>query len=533
MGHLTLQSKTKNPLAVSLFYGFYKQHLDRDRLHFDLYSHDWSMLPDFGYPETAEVHDLRRCGFFGNTIGHNTVIVNEKAQDVSRGRLHTYDPGDFVQIARVSAEDAYPDTVSLYHREIVLVEASPDHAYLVDIFRVRGGNQHDWAVHGTQAEFSSGLPFSAPRKNGTLAGPTVDYGEYYDDERFKDSNKAQTPNYLYNGSGYQFLKNVQEAAFSGSGYVTWNLNRPETIRPKLPTKGIALKAHLLGGKETVFACDGIPQRRPTWPETVKFLIRRRNGTELESVYITVFEPYKESTFIKSVNALPISNPGDDLPVAFTVTTADSVIRHFHRLPGPSKKPTIFRSGEKTYNKTAMVSAQSSQSVLQREYALDKPVTAHITRIDYETGVVELDKPILQKGNIAGGQAIIESTGHANTVTVSKILSPSSFEIENDDLTAARVYLLEIKNSSELLITPMSAEFVENGMTVINGNNQRVGRIISGPKMQIYVVNATSFTIDTKVKPEDFPDIDGDGRRALRAMILGTGDTVTVYYSSRK
>jgi len=533
LGHLTLQSKGNTPLAISLFYGFFKQHGERDRLHFDLYSHDWSMLPDFGYPETAEVHDPRRCAFFGNTIGHNTVIVNEKAQNISRGRLHTYDPGNFVQLARVSAEDAYPDIVSLYHRELVLVEASPDHTYLVDIFRVRGGNQHDWGVHGTQAEFSSGLPFSAPRKNGTLAGPNVNLAEYYDDDRFKDNNKAQIPNYFYEGSGFQHLINVQEAAFSGSGDATWSLSRPETIRPKLATKGIALKAHLLGGKETVFACDGIPQRRPTWPETVKFLIRRRTGAGLESVYITVFEPHKNTTFIKSLNALPISNPGDDLPVAFTVTTADSVITHFHRLPGPSKKPTIFRSGGKEYDKTAVVNAQSSQSVLQKEYLLDKPLTARITGIDYETGIVQLDTPILQKGNIAGGQAIIESPGHANTVTVSKILSASSFKIENDDLTAGRVYLVKIENGSELLITPMSAEYIENGMTVINEKNQRMGRIIAGPKMQIWVVNATSFTIDMKAKLEDFPDIDGDGRRAFRAMILGTGDTVTVYYSSRK
>ena len=38
---------------------------------------------------------------------------------------------------------------------------------------------------------------------------------------------------------------------------------------------MVLRAHLAGQNETVIACDGIPQRRETGLDTLKFLLRRR------------------------------------------------------------------------------------------------------------------------------------------------------------------------------------------------------------------------------------------------------------------
>ncbi len=54
---------------------------------------------------------------------------------------------------------------------------------MVDVFRVTGGRQHDWILHGTDTGFESDLDLTSPRTNGTLAGTDVEYGHFYDDRK--------------------------------------------------------------------------------------------------------------------------------------------------------------------------------------------------------------------------------------------------------------------------------------------------------------------------------------------------------------
>ena len=51
-------------------------------------------------------------------------------------------------------------------------------SYLLDIFRVRGGNQHDWCFHGPPfPEFGvAGATLGPAQKQGTLAGEDVPFG---------------------------------------------------------------------------------------------------------------------------------------------------------------------------------------------------------------------------------------------------------------------------------------------------------------------------------------------------------------------
>jgi len=216
VGFASLQTGSEaNRTALAVFYGMYWGHAHHDRLQLDLYSWGNALAPDLGYPETADAHDPRRGGFISHSAAHNTVMVNARCQALARGRLHIYNPGDSVQLVETSAEACYPGVVSLYRRTLMLVDVGPDQAYAVDIFRVRGGAQHDWIVHGTQADFHSDLPLSDPRANGTVAGPEVPYGHFYDDDRYANDNAAHVPYHLYEGSAFQWLFNVQEARLAG------------------------------------------------------------------------------------------------------------------------------------------------------------------------------------------------------------------------------------------------------------------------------------------------------------------------------
>ena len=530
-----------NRVAATLFYGYYWGHRHYDSLTLDFFSlhkdgWGYSWLPDLGYPETADSYDPRRFGFLSHTICHNTVMIDAARQEPERGRLYLYDRGPFVRVMEASAEAAYPKTTSLYRRTLMLVDVDPENAYLVDIFRVRGGAQHDWLIHGTDAAFTSDLPFTPPRTEGTLAGPTVKYGEFYDDKRFADNNKAHVPYYQYKGSAFQWLFNVQEAKLNGVQTVQWNRGKA------------FMRAHLLpaSGAETVYACDGTPQRRKPYPDKIKFVVRRRTGDKnLESVFVTVFEPYKEKSFIRSVRLLPVEENGvGDGPVALEVDL------------GGGRKQVIFSRMERTYMRktpalrlpgVGAVDARAAVVELRdgavvRTYSLGEtavdgkmPLNAALNRprhdalvesVDYEKGVVTLAYPILKNGAAEGQYAIVESTRHANAVPVAKILDERRFSVGDDDLCAGRVHVSAVKGAV-ISFLPKQVWFLEPGMTVVNEAGAVVGRI------QETVQDSGAATLTRKdARLEDFPDLDGDGRRTVRIGVVGPGDSAALHRAQR-
>jgi oligo-alginate lyase len=529
-----------NRTAVAVFYGFYHGHAHHDRLQLDIYSRRNALTPDFGYPETADAWDPRRFGFLSHTVAHNTVMINARRQEAQRGRLHVYDPGSFAQLVEVSAEACYPDTAKLYRRTLILVDASPDHAYVVDIFRVRGGTQHDWLVHGTQAEFTSDLGLTEPRQRGTLAGPDVAYGRFYDDERYADDNKANVPFYKYKGSAFQWLFNVQQAALDGYGRVSWHLNRPEKLWPDPPREGVVLRAHLIGRDEAVFACDGVPQRRPTWPETVKFVVRRRVGDALESTFVTVFEPYRHTSFIESVKALPVTDAGD-MPVALEIGLIGKTHVVFNRLESPeSERSVLGLSGGRVIDARAAVLEKLADAEFSQAYVLDNeasrglPATLpprssarrRVKTVDYDKGIIHLTESLDLTAAPAGGIALVTSPNHANAVPFrTDAAAPTTcFRVGDDDLTAGKVYVTDIAERC-ITFTPAFNYFLEPGMSVVNLAGVCVGRIRT--------VRLGRMTLDRDgITLEDFPTETPDGRRPCRIAVVGRGDRITLHFSTR-
>lgn len=535
VGFASLQTGgDSNRTALAMFYGLYWGHAHYDRLQLDLYAWGHPMTPDFGYPETADSYDPRRFGFLAHTVAHNTVMIDAKRQagpraDSSferpspRGRLHVFDPGRSVQLLEVSAEASYPATADLYRRTLMLVDVSPEQAYVVDIFRVRGGRQHDWIVHGTQAELKSDLPFSEPRKKGTLAGPDVPYGYFYDDRRYDDDNKAHVPYHLYEGSAFQWLFNVQEARHDGSGYVAWHLNRPEKLFPNRACKDVVLRAHLVGRDETVFACDGVPQRRATWPESVKFVVRRRAGPDLESVFLTVFEPYKRAPFIKSVRALPV-DAGDDLPVAIEIDLGNRKHLLFNRLESAGGKRSLLRCDSSTVDARAVLLERANGGKIIERYVLDAGTStaAKVQEVDYRRGRVTLRRPILHD-RPAGNVAVVESEGHANAVPVIGIVDPTTFNVGDNELSAGTIHIATVEDT-RVTFLPKFVYFIEPGMTVVDETGHVVGRLKS--------VGTSTAELETAPGAAAFPDLDNDGRRTCHITVIGPGDTVNIHTSRR-
>jgi len=167
-----------NRRGVSMYYGFSGGgHGHFDRLTIEMIAFGRPMLTDMGYP----AHWLPKNTYWtSNTVSHYCVVVDEHRQEtMNRGCLNTLVGASFVQLMDASAEKSvYASTTSLYRRTAVLVDAAPERSYLLDVFRVHGGRQHDYSFHGPPfPEFTvSGAEPGPVQQKGTLLGEDVEFG---------------------------------------------------------------------------------------------------------------------------------------------------------------------------------------------------------------------------------------------------------------------------------------------------------------------------------------------------------------------
>src|SRR5690606_1272961 len=110
------------------------------------------LLPDLGYTHTFYYYWSR------STLSHNTVVVdaanmqvNEENQSAHGGNVEVFAPvNDEVQVVRANQESAYAQT-DVYTREpwmIQFPDAEKNEGYLLDLFRVSGGDRHEYTLQG-------------------------------------------------------------------------------------------------------------------------------------------------------------------------------------------------------------------------------------------------------------------------------------------------------------------------------------------------------------------------------------------------
>ncbi|MGE5508052.1 MAG: heparinase II/III family protein [Chitinophagales bacterium] len=274
--------------AVYVDYGkFRNEHSHYDLLNLLLYSKGREIVSDFGYIYWD--HPLR-AAWMQTTPSHNTVLVDDAQQERRGGRLLTFSPGRVAQMVEVEADQAYPVT-EYYRRSLVLVEAGPDHAYLVDLFRVAGGGRHDWFLHAQSRDLSvEGLPLGpATGVPGTAPGSAF---------------------ISLTGRGIKASEGMCRAVFTG-----------ETCLP-----GLRLHFALPAGAEVLTGLAEA-QRLPVVDEGAKVpvLILRNQGRL--SQFVSVLEPCRAEPFVRGVEQVEIvpcgKGPGHPFPaVGLRVRLAD-------------------------------------------------------------------------------------------------------------------------------------------------------------------------------------------------------------------
>ncbi len=126
-------------------------HRHRDILSLSAYAFGEEMVPDRGYFSGSG--QLTREGRPGqrwlvSTLSHNLVVVDSENQsDHDCGsNLELFGVAPGIEVVQASGVQAYPQCET-YRRTSALVQAPEGQIYVVDFFRVKGGQTHHYSFH--------------------------------------------------------------------------------------------------------------------------------------------------------------------------------------------------------------------------------------------------------------------------------------------------------------------------------------------------------------------------------------------------
>jgi hypothetical protein len=126
-------------------------HRHRDVLSIIAYAFGEELISDRGYfSGSAQLTPDGRSGqlWCRSTLSHNLVVVDEGDQ-ASRGcgsDLELFGVAPGIEVVQATGVDVYPQC-DTYRRTCALIRTPEDQAYIVDLFRVKGGECHQYSFH--------------------------------------------------------------------------------------------------------------------------------------------------------------------------------------------------------------------------------------------------------------------------------------------------------------------------------------------------------------------------------------------------
>ncbi len=302
-------------------------HAHNDNLNLTLWAKGKEMLPDVGYTWT-QMRYWATC-----TLAHNLVVVDRSEQSLSGsdGDLLWFFP-DSAGVGVVEADGirAYRsiEGMQMYRRMLAMVPVSPADAYVVDVFRVKGGTLHDWALHGdadedTRAECS--LPLSGSLENLMIAG------EEWVEPMIEG---ARHPMY---GMVRDVASGTTDAGFTVDFRYDDEAGRGMRLH-MLPAAG----SEVLLGRSPSVRRMGVGSRgdmRKGYDFWMPHLLVRRQGEpDQTNLFAAVEEPWAGRPFVDGVRQIALE-PADDNAVAIQVrhgAYVDTIISTLDEPPYPER-----------------------------------------------------------------------------------------------------------------------------------------------------------------------------------------------------
>ncbi|WP_236973678.1 heparinase II/III domain-containing protein [Membranihabitans maritimus] len=154
IGHLRTGKYGRESLLL-LNASHWRGHNHSDSLNLYYWKNGSEILSDFGY-----LWDHPQKKMSSRTLAHNTVLIDEKDQiSVERGgNMRHFSASTNVKMMEAESS-AYMET-SLYRRTTAIIDHGKGRNYIIDFFRVRGGDIQDYVFHLDTLNFETSTPSS-------------------------------------------------------------------------------------------------------------------------------------------------------------------------------------------------------------------------------------------------------------------------------------------------------------------------------------------------------------------------------------
>ncbi len=277
-----------------MYYGKASGHGQPDTLNLGIHAYGLDMAPEMGYPEImgGEVSD--NWGY--TSINHNLVVVNTAKQSriATNADPKHFDDAGRVKIMDVDASDTavyLKAGTSIYRRTVVMIEATDEVSYGIDFFRVKGGNDHLYTFHSQSDEIyeTEGLNLGSTQTMGSYAGVDIPY---------------RAPEHE---TGFTYFKNIRRDTNLESNEFAVDFKVKDFRKTLKDSQGLHLRMTMLNDFKLteVSLQQGEPPRVAGNPKMLEFVFARRKGTNLDSLFTTVFEPYKHNRYIKDMEQVDV------------------------------------------------------------------------------------------------------------------------------------------------------------------------------------------------------------------------------------
>jgi len=172
--------------AAGICYGDATGHRHMDLLDTQLFAHGYVFLGDLGYPQSWASIEPWEAHWATHNSGWGVIDAVHSGRVMGRGRLLHYIKTPGVQVLDIEAERwAWDESENKWYRPgvsfrrlLALVETDDDGVALIDLMRIKGGQEHWRLCRGCGPEFLTDV--SQKKQTGTLAGDHIQRGDLDD-----------------------------------------------------------------------------------------------------------------------------------------------------------------------------------------------------------------------------------------------------------------------------------------------------------------------------------------------------------------
>ncbi len=451
---------------VWMYFGTNAGHAHFDTLNLGMTAFGLNFMPDLGYPEQTG-DQPNRLQWVETTFSHNAVIVENVGQSGNpevRGKAKHFDDDGTVALMDVSGKNVYATRVDDYRRSVVQIHVDDENSYMVDFFRVLGGSSHTYSLHASSNEIAETVGLTLDPQDGTPGDYTLDENGYLGSYAGPDVPYGEAPSGVQRG--HSWVKNIDRDV-APDDKIEVNFAIKDFNKAIKDSSGLHLYMTMLNGgnmkdgvDSDVVIADGLPPQKEANKniDKLKYVFVENKGENLDTVFTTVFEPYRDDRFITSVDELEMKiidagTPGSgDAARAVKVTHKNGRVDYIfystnntvtHEVTASNGEKIFFRGFVGVYT---IQNGENTYSYVHDGDIIGKP-------IENAKGAIEGEVVSFTKEHLEENEIVIAPANGAVTEEELGSLAGRLVVVDNGDLNRGGAFKIEgayrIENSDNI------------------------------------------------------------------------------------